>query len=279
MTPRLQLPDVTLCCVDTRHPEQAWYAVKRCTTQVDFAQSLFFCPEHWQPKSGTSHCSAQTIPTTALRSIGDYNRFMLCELVHHVCTSHTLIMQWDGFVCDATRWEPGFLEWDYIGAPWYHGGSTGSVGNGGFSLRSNRLLRALARINHTDDKEPEDMVICVTLRAQLESDFGISFAPLEVAQRFACEYGPYRHAFGFHGMHNFAHVLNPFELRAWLDECPPEMLLTQHARKLVKALMQNGRAKEAIDLLRRRMRQGGLNLDNVNLLLRSLPRLIHEQVK
>ncbi len=278
--PRLSLADVTLCCVDTRHPEQAWHAMQRCLNPIEFGRSLFFCPEGWQPATQAPHALADEVermPTQALRSIADYNRFMLQALQPHVHTSHVLVMQWDGFVCDASRWEPGFLDWDYIGAPWYHGGSPGVVGNGGFSLRSRRLLDALAQLDHTD-QEPEDMAICVTLRPRLEREFGIRFAPLEVAQRFACEYGTHRAAFGFHGMHNFAHVMAPGELRAWLDACPPEMILSRHARKLVKELMQNGRAAEALGLLRRRTSLSGLHGDGLNLMLRASLRWLRERV-
>ncbi len=278
MSLRHHLPDVTLCCVDTRHPDQAWWAIQRCTASFAFGQSLFFCPEGWSPPASETADEVSLVPTPALRSINDYNRFMLRDLRQHVRTSHVLVMQWDGFVIAPNRWEARFLEWDYIGAPWYHGNSTGTVGNGGFSLRSRKLLDALAAMNHTD-QEPEDMAICVTLRPELESRFGIRFAPLDVAQRFACEYGPYRAAFGFHGMHNFAHLLSANDLRAWLDVAPPEILQSKPARKLAKTLMQNGRTSEAIDLLNRRIYQKGVNVDDLILLLRALPRLVRDSVK
>lgn len=277
MTSRLPLPSVTLCCVDTRHAAQAWYALERCVEPFAFGQALFFCPEGWGPPGAGLECISLQ-PTPALRSIEDYNRFMLKGLASHVATAHVLVVQWDGFICHPDRWDDAFLEWDYIGAPWYHGGSAGTVGNGGFSLRSRKLLTALEAIDHPAT-EPEDMAICVTLRHRLESEFGIRFAPLDVAQKFACEYGPYRTAFGFHGMHNFAHVLDAPTLRRWLESCPVEMLCTKHARKLVKALMQNGRAAEAIQLQHRRLQAEGLSLDNANLMLRAISRLIHDKVK
>lgn len=280
MSDRLPLHDVSLICVDTRHPDQAWWAIQRCQASVAFAATTFFCPLGWVPPSivGGQASDAALHPIAAIRGIEGYNRFMLMELAQHVQTSHALVMQWDGFVSDPARWSAEFLDWDYIGAPWYHGGSAGSVGNGGFSLRSRKLLQALREIDHPDSREPEDMAICVTLRPKLEAMYGIRFAPLEVAQRFACEYGVFRNTFGFHGMHNFAHVLSPDVLDQWLDGCPPDILTTQHARKLVKSLMQNGKSAQAIDLLRRRIRQQGLTPDNVNLMIRSMARRIQETV-
>lgn len=268
MPSRQSLPSVTLCCVDTRHADQAWYALERCVTRFAFKGSVFFCPEGWQP-SGTDLPDITLHPVPPLQGIEGYNRFMLSGLASHVTTSHALVVQWDGFVCCPEYWDASFLDWDYIGAPWYHGGSHGSVGNGGFSLRSKKLLAALETLNHPAN-EPEDMAICVTLRPMLEAKFGIRFAPLEVAQRFACEYGPYRPSFGFHGMHNFAHVMSHHALQMWLDKCPADILLSKPSRKLAKALMQSGRVDEARDLLRRRIKHGGLDMDHLRLLFRSL---------
>lgn len=271
----VRLPDVTLCCVDTRHPQQAQDAMRRCLHDIDFARALFFCSAEWaaaqSPDDPIHH-----LPIAPLRCIEDYNRFMLLQLREHVTTSHVLVVQWDGFVSNPDLWDPSFLSWDYIGAPWYHGDSPGSVGNGGFSLRSAKLLDALASLAPTD-QEPEDMAICVTLRPQLEQCFGIRIAPLDVAQRFACEYGPYRRSFGFHGLHNFAYVMRPEELRAWLESAPHDILRSVPARKLVKSLMRGDRATEALELLERRAQVSKPNLDHLNLVLRAhLHRLIEK---
>lgn len=278
MPDRQPLRDVSLICVDTRHPDQAWWAIQQCQASLTFAATGFFCPSDWAPPPTADGGAQDAVlhPIEPIRSIEDYNRFMLTGLADHVQTSHALVVQWDGFVSEPSRWSADFLQWDYIGAPWYHRGSAGTVGNGGFSLRSRRLLLALRAINHPDAREPEDMAICVTLRPRLEAEFGIRFAPLDVARRFACEYGPFRAAFGFHGMHNFAHVMNRETLEQWLNNCPPDILNTQHARKLIKALMQNGKSSQAIGLLRRRIRQQGMTSDNLVLMIRSITRRIQE---
>ena len=278
MPERQPLHDVSLICVDTRHPDQAWWAIERCRESLAFAATAFFCPANWSLPQRPVDASVCLHPIEPIAGIEGYNRFMLTGLAEHVHTSHALVMQWDGFVSEPDRWSPDFLQWDYIGAPWYHGGSAGSVGNGGFSLRSRKLLLALRDFEHIDTREPEDATICVTLRPVLESQHGIRFAPLDVAQHFACEYGPFRPSFGFHGMHNFAHVMSQDALEQWLNHCPADILTTKHARKLVKSLMQNGKASQAIDLVRRRARQQGMTPDNLNLLLRSLARRIQEAV-
>lgn len=268
MPGRQLLPSVTLCCVDTRHAAQAWYALERCTSAFAFGRAVFFCPQGWQPV-GACDTEIQLHPTPAMRGIEGYNRFMLKELVSHVDTSHVLVTQWDGFIAAPQRWDPDYLSWDYIGAPWYHGGSSGSVGNGGFSLRSRKLLDALAQLDQ-NYVEPEDMTICVTLRPRLEAEFGVKFAPLEVAQRFAHEYGPVTPAFGFHGMHNFAHVMSPDELRAWLATAPDDLLCTKHARKLIKTLMASRQTGEAQYIIQRRSATLGWTVDQCLLWLRAM---------
>lgn len=264
----LELPDVTLCCVDTRSVPQAFYALRQCMARARFGRVVFLGPEpdasHGPPPEGIDWV---TIP--ALRGIQDYNRIVLKDLAAHIHTSHVLIVQWDGFITHPEMWRPDFLSVDYIGPPWYHGGHPGMVGNGGFSLRSKRLLDALASMENLDTTEPEDMVICVQRRAELEREHGIRFAPLDMAQAFGCEYGKYRPSFGFHGMHNFAHVMDERALKDWLAVCPRDILVHKHARKLVKALVRASRNPEARSLLARRSELLGWTSDQTLLYLRT----------
>lgn len=265
----LELPDVTLCCVDTRSVPQAFYALRQCTTHARFGRVLFLGPEpdrrYGEPPEGIDWV---TIP--ALTGIQDYNRIVLKDLAAHIHTSHVLIIQWDGFITHPELWREDFLSVDYIGPPWYHGGHPGMVGNGGFSLRSTRLLDALTSLDKLDTTEPEDMVICVQRRAELEREHGIRFGSLAMAQDFGCEYGDYRNSFGFHGMHSFAHVMDEPSLRSWLTSAPADILVNKHARKLVKALMSSGRTSEAWNLTRLRAGHTGWNVDLALLALRTL---------
>lgn len=271
----LDLPDVTLCCVDTRSVPQALDAVSQCMAHARFGHVLFMGPDphqaEWHIPSGVDWL---TVPE--LRGIEDYNRIMLRDLAKHVPTSHVLIVQWDGFITNPNLWRPEFLEWDYIGAPWYHGGHPGRVGNGGFSLRSRKLLDALAGMA-LDTSRPEDAEICVHHRAELESQHGIRFAPLSLAQAFAHEYGPYRATFGFHGMHDFAHVMSPERLAKWLSDAPPEILINKHTRKLIKELIWQKRGAEARRLIKMRAHHLGWSSDLFLLMARTIvsPRSTH----
>jgi hypothetical protein len=91
------------------------------------------------------------------------------------------VVQHDGYVLNGGAWTDDFLKYDYIGAPW---GGVNLVGNGGFSLRSRRLLEACSRMD--GEPHPEDDFICRRHRKDLEN-LGMRFAPKELADRFAVE--------------------------------------------------------------------------------------------
>ena len=54
-------------------------------------------------------------------------------------------------------------------------------------------------------------------------DLGIRIAPQELAMQFAFE-REYKQAFGFHGLFNFAHVLNTEELKKIIELIPAKLL-------------------------------------------------------
>ena len=69
-----------------------------------------------------------------------------------------------------------FLNYDYIGAPWPHHQDF-NVGNGGFSMRSAKLINAVQNFISPDDlNSAEDVVICRYLRARLEDKIALKFA-------------------------------------------------------------------------------------------------------
>jgi hypothetical protein len=127
-------------------------------------------------------------------------------------------VQSDGFILNANFWDPKFLSYDYIGAPWPQklflqpdnaelNMQRNCVGNGGFSLRSKELLLETAKIDFnslTFPTQSEDLIICHFLYDHF-IDAGIRFPGPEIAARFSIEsqdalYGqdPMT-VFGFHG--------------------------------------------------------------------------------
>jgi len=179
---------------------------------------------------------------------------MLRRLLSWVDTSHVLVVQWDGFVADPARWEPAFLGVDYLGAPWGKAPDGHFVGNGGFSLRSRRLLRALqdpafaVRLHH-----PEDVCIGQTLRDELEQRHGIVFGSLGMACRFAYENeAPAQACFGFHGMFNLPAVIGAPAFGALIEQLPADVLSSRDGFKTARALWRTGQPALALRLLERR---------------------------
>ncbi|MFM0324797.1 DUF5672 family protein [Caballeronia glebae] len=193
----MDLHDVTVCAADSLHPQLAARALEISMRQCRFADAILFSDKQVSTQ-------ARHIPISPLKSKGDYSAFILKELIQHVRTPWVLIVQWDGYVVDPLAWREEFLLYDYVGAPWpFHEGGF-QVGNGGFSLRSMRLIQALAdpRFELLPDVNEDDL-ICRLYRTELETAFSIRFAPVEIASRFACEYtDPQAPIFGFHGARN-----------------------------------------------------------------------------
>jgi hypothetical protein len=219
------LPDVTLCCVDTRFPELGFAALLRSSRNIDFGGVVFITncdfvvPEHTIRK-------LRIVRTGSISSVEAYSSFMVKKLADHILTSHCLIIQWDGFIIHPESWSDRFLAYDYIGAPWMtHGGLV--VGNGGFSLRSAKLLKALTS-EEINPHHPEDDCICVTNRRLLETNWNISFAPVDVANEFAFEFTPYEQQFGFHGLSNFPDILEPHELQQFVDRMPEALFVNEY---------------------------------------------------
>jgi len=100
------------------------------------------------------------------------------------------------------------------------------VGNGGFSLRSRKLVETTAKINFDSLNFPmkaEDVVICYYLYQEM-IDKGIRFAPPKLAAQFAMEgwhhlYGQdVNSVFGFHAKHMRDYFLKEYMRRAPIEK-------------------------------------------------------------
>lgn len=203
---RLHLPQVTLCAVSSSNVAVTVAALEASLAQVDFAEALLFThgdPADLELGPGSP---IRVVTIAPITSSEGYSRFVLEQLVDHVATSHCLIVQWDGHVIDAARWQPEFLDFDYLGASWPQFDDGHDVGNGGFCLRSRRLMD-LCRQPPFAGHHPEDVAICRTNRALLDAA-GMRFAPAHLADAFAAERaGDPTQSFGYHGVFLMPRVL------------------------------------------------------------------------
>jgi hypothetical protein len=201
---RLALPQVTLLAVTSVNVSATLAALEASMTRIAFgaAKLLTNCDLGLLPP-GLEH-----VPIAPLRSAREYSEFVLTRLADHVATSHALLVQWDGHVLDARHWRPEFLEYDFLGASWPQFSDGWDVGNGGFSLRSRRLIEACCSAAFKPG-HPEDLAISRTNRHWLEAQ-GLRFAPRELADAFSAERaGNRERAFGFHGVWHMPAILGP----------------------------------------------------------------------
>lgn len=194
MAARLPLPQVTLCAVSSVNVAATLRALETSLSQVDVAAALLLTDRPVTP----DHPGITVVPIAPITSSRAYSDFLLTQLVDHIQTSHCLVIQWDGHVLDASRWHFDFLDYDYIGASWPQFTDGHDVGNGGFSLRSRRLMQ-LCRDPAFQPSHPEDVAIARINRDWLERQ-GMRFAPRALADRFAAERaGDVTASFGYHG--------------------------------------------------------------------------------
>jgi hypothetical protein len=238
------LDRVTLVCVDCVNHDLAIAALGQCVQKCAFARVVFLTDRE------LAIDGVDVVRIAPLTSRDAYSRFIVKDLARYVDTSHVLLIQWDGFVVNPAAWSEAFLDYDYIGAPWSWPTDSHTVGNGGFSLRSKRLLEA-GGDPRIAEMPIEDIAICRTYRPLLEAEHGIRFAPEAIAGQFAFEATyPKGLPFGFHGLFNFWLFFRKPDLEAFLAMATPKILGSPQCLQLAKNLAELQRIDESLLVLR-----------------------------
>lgn len=198
----LNLPNVTLICVDCVEPIKAIRAIEISMEQVRFGavKMLSHHTNIFTEKIGFKH-----IQIPIIRSKQEYSSFIMKEIYKYVDTDYMLIIQNDGYVVDYKAWQRDFLEYDYIGASWWYADGLNN-GNGGFSLRSKKIMQIAANDPEIIELHPEDDRLGRKYRPYLEKNHGIKFAPISLCEKFSIENWnrsnkTWNGQFGFHGKH------------------------------------------------------------------------------
>ena len=250
----LELPNVMLCAVSSVAIEQTIAALDRSCRNIAFGDVVLL--------SDADPCLTPGSPIrweriAPLQSKEAYSHFMIKQLGCHVTLPFVLVVQWDGYVLDHRKWNPSFLDYDYIGATWPQFGDALSVGNGGFSLRSRRLLERL-RDDIFQAQHPEDVAICRMWRRELEDKYGIRFADDRLASAFSAERSSSLHeTFGFHGFFNLPDVLPLDEVKHVVSRLPDSALMGMDGADFILRLGARGHRRFAWQLLARRLRKSG----------------------
>lgn len=193
------LPTITLLGLDCVNIERLKVAADICQRHFDFAQVKLL--------SSIPDDDPRVVLVDHVGSLESYSHFFIKNVHDHVDTDFVLVIQYDGFILNPEAWNDEFLKYDYIGAPWWYEDDN-NVGNGGFSLRSKKLLSILAEDESIVEFHPEDHHIARTYGDYLRTK-GIVFAPEHIARTFSIEgclkepvpvkYGSvWTNEFGFH---------------------------------------------------------------------------------
>jgi len=209
---------IGLVLVDT-YPENQFvkWVVSHCLENFRFDQVYLLSNENFLSLSNWYRISP-------IHSTRDYSDIIINVLPHIIQSDYILIIQWDGYIIDASKWTNEFLDYDYIGAVWEGHHESYNVGNGGFSLRSRKLIEVIrnnqrAFLPADRGAPPEDENICKLNRDLLESQ-GVRFAPASLARLFSYEGHVFTPSFGFHGPKNIARFT-------------PEEILIRHHREIL----------------------------------------------
>lgn len=140
----------------------------------------------------------QLIQLQRIKDINSWNKAVIYDLPKFINTDFCLFIHHDGYVIHPELWQPSWLGYDYIGAPWplpvddysYRtpNGRLVRVGNS-ISLRSKKLMDLVATrpMEYHYGNNNEDGQICVWERDWLEEQ-GCKFAPISVAKYFSKEH-------------------------------------------------------------------------------------------
>ena len=240
---------ITLVAIDCAYPELAADALARSAALLPVARTLLLTD------APITRDGIEVVSIPSIKSRAAYSQFVVKELGAHINTGYALVVQWDGFIIDGSAWADEFWHYDYIGAKWPHESGAFRVGNGGFSLRSKRLLTALASPEFAlDADENEDTAICIRFRERLETHYGITFADERVADRFAFDVSrPIGPTLGFHGVFNFWQVLSADALVAFASAAPDAIVTGFGFAALAKNLVDLQRVGVASAFVARRL--------------------------
>jgi glycosyltransferase involved in cell wall biosynthesis len=209
----LELKNVTIVAVAGVRAQETLKAIKYSCRNIKFARALLITPEDIVDDE------IEIVKCEPL-NYEEYNHYIVYKLHEHINTEYALIIQDDGFVVNPDKWDNSFLDFDYIGAPWplpqddYSfkdaSGIVQRVGNGGFTLRTKKLLSLASELNlewkSYHNLYNEDGFFCCHNR-HIYEQHGCKFADIYTAAKFSHE-TPTQETqhiipFGFHGKNHY----------------------------------------------------------------------------
>ena len=206
------LPTITLIAVDcTDRIKGTIQAMLFSMLKINFGEAKLL--SHEKPNCLPPEIEFEKIDK--ITNIDEYSKFVFLDLGKHIETSHCLMVQDHGYVISPEMWVNEWLDLDYLGCAWAvvpntymaNNGERVRNGNGGFSLRSKKLLDLPKKMGwylreEQGWKNEDGNVTCYWRKEMLEQ--GINYGSLADAVDFGYEkpmmennYGR-KKFFGFH---------------------------------------------------------------------------------
>ncbi|MEO7762152.1 MAG: hypothetical protein ABIS68_09615, partial [Casimicrobiaceae bacterium] len=236
----LELPSVTLICIDCQRHALALAAIEQSMLRCRFAEVVWFTDQ------APVIDELRVVPIEPLTTAAQRFRFVAQRVAEHVATSHVLLIQWDAFVVNPSAWRDDFLDYDYI-APRASSAARLPSGDEGIALMSTRILRALAlTVGAGDDTIGIKRAVDQAARHDARTTTPLRIAPRSMRNRFAFgEDPPVGQPFGFQGVYNMWMYLRAADLGALLQMATPDVLASPSLFSLAANLRDLGRLDEA----------------------------------
>lgn len=187
----IDLSNTTLICIGSTKTQETLQAIEICCGFATFKDIKYF----------TDQDTPYTCRIAKIKSIREYDNFVIKELPKYIESDFALTIHWDGFIVNSNAWTNEFFNYDYIGAPWPWWNHV--CGNGGFTLKSKKFLDAQKEMFNESYvvNSPDDVDLCINNR-QTFIDKKCVYAPPNIAYQFSTEYGGYHNynSFGFHDL-------------------------------------------------------------------------------
>ena len=224
---------LSIACIDTLHYDRTLRALKSTLSCTPASRVYWLsdrpCPENLPVPVDWIRIRRFDPATQIYNHWYSYSCLRVLPAV--VNTEFNIIIHWDGLAVNADAWTDEFFDYDYIGAPWLWWPPGENVGNGGFTLRSRRLYNALIdwepsymvsdwpridpRFLYQDRSGHqtfcEDNLLAGPYRKYLEANYGLRWAPIDLAHRFSIEGSEswsspwFKRSLGFHGVEAAEH--------------------------------------------------------------------------
>ena len=219
---RLRLPNVTLVMLYGLGGKELFKQALNDTLELiePYETIILSADKHaWNGHPPPSHdwtdLPVKMVEIPVCKSAKEAMHIFWYTLPQMVKSTHTIHIEWDGWIINPDMWRDEYLNYDYIGAPWtflprehpYR------VGNG-LGLRSMDLMRYVAK-NPWKYPLPdaEDDGLCKYYRPHLEHEMGFRWPHEDLARQFSWERGDYPGpTFMFHGVFNWWQLLTPEQI-------------------------------------------------------------------